>query len=92
MTGIPVDTAYSSVLLQQQDGSYLYFIPDYDGNGTPKMTAIPIRGTYAFLGLSNYSIVGIDDLLYFHQDEYPDERYGIYDDEWVLAMPGRISE
>ena len=92
LTGIPVDTAYSSVLLQQQDGSYLYFIPDYDGNGTPKMTAIPIRGTYAFLGLSNYSIVGIDDLLYFHQDEYPDERYGIYDDEWVLAMPGRISE
>lgn len=85
LTGIPVDTAYSSVLLQQQDGSYLYFIPDYDGDGTPKMTTIPIQGTYAFLGLSNYSIVGIDGLLHFHQDEYPDERYGIHEEDWVIS-------
>lgn len=85
LTGIPVDTAYSSVLLQQQDGSYLYFIPEYDSDGNPKMTTIPIRGTYAFLGLSNYSIVGIDGLLHFHQDEYPDERYGIHEEDWIIS-------
>lgn len=85
LTGIPVDTAFSSVLLQQQDGSYLYFIPEYDSDGNPKMTTIPIQGTYAFLGLSNYSIVGIDGLLHFHQDEYPDERYGIHEEDWVIS-------
>lgn len=86
ISGVPVYAAQGCVLLHQEDGSYLFFAPNYGEK--PAVFSLPMKGVYAVAQMWDgfYMIVGTDGRLYYHLDESTDERNPYDGAEWVWTL------
>lgn len=86
ISGVPVYAAQGCVLLHQEDGSYLFFAPNYGEK--PAVFSLPMKGVYAVAQMWNgyYMIAGTDGRLYYHLDESTDERNPYDGAEWVWTL------
>ena len=87
ISGVPVYAANGCVLLHQEDGSYLFFAPNYDEK--PAVFSLPMKGVYAEARMWDgyYMIACTDGRLYYHLDESTDDRNPYNEAEWVLELP-----
>lgn len=86
ISGVPVYAANGCVLLHQEDGSYLFFAPNYDEK--PAVFSLPMKGVYAVAQMWDgyYMIAGTDGRLYYHLDEGTDERDPHNGADWVWTL------
>ena len=86
ISGVPVYAAQGCVLLHQEDGSYLFFAPNYGEK--PAVFSLPMKGVYAEARMWDgfYMIVSTDGRLYYHLDESTDERNPYDGAEWVWTL------
>ena len=83
---MPVYAAQGCVLLHQEDGSYLFFAPNYGEK--PAVFSLPMKGVYAVAQMWDgyYMIAGTDGRLYYHLDESTDERNPHNGSDWVWTL------
>ena len=86
ISGVPVYAANGCVLLHQEDGSYLFFAPNYGEK--PAVFSLPMKGVYAQAQMWDgyYLIACTDGRLYYHLDESTDERNPYDGAEWVWTL------
>lgn len=86
ISGEPVYAAQGCVLLHQEDGSYLFFAPNYDEK--PAVFSLPMKGVYAEVRMWDgyYMIAGTDGRLYYHLDKSTDERDPHNGADWVWTL------
>lgn len=86
ISGVPVYAANGCVLLHQEDGSYLFFAPNYGEK--PAVFSLPMKGVYAVAQMWDgfYLIACTDGRLYYHLDESADERNPYDGAEWVWTL------
>ena len=86
ISGVPVYAAQGCVLLHQEDGSYLFFAPNYGEK--PAVFSLPMKGVYAVAQMWDgyYLIACTDGRLYYHLDESTDERDPHDGAEWVWTL------
>ena len=86
ISGVPVYAANGCVLLHQEDGSYLFFAPNYGEK--PAVFSLPMKGVYAEAQMwaGYYLIACTDGRLYYHLDESADKRNPYDGAEWVWTL------
>ena len=81
---MPVATDDGNVLLQQEDGTYLFLQVSSE---VPKVYSMPLNGVYAEGNAFRYMVAGTDGRLYYHSDADTDPRNPIDEVNWVVELP-----
>ena len=84
LPGVPVATEDGNVLLQQEDGTYLFLQVSSE---VPKVYTMPLKGVYAEGSAFRYMVAGTDGRLYYHSDADTDPRNPIDEVNWVVELP-----
>lgn len=84
LPGVPVATEDGNVLLQQEDGTYLFLQANSE---VPKVYTMPLKGVYAEGSDFRYMVAGTDGRLYYHSDADTDPRNPIDEVNWVVELP-----
>ena len=84
LPGVPVATDDGNVLLQQEDGTYLFLQVSSE---VPKVYTMPLNGVYAEGNDFRYMVAGTDGRLYYHSDADTDPRNPIDEVNWVAELP-----
>lgn len=84
LPGVPVATEDGNVLLQQEDGTYLFLQANSE---VPKVYTMPLKGVYAEGNDFRYMVAGTDGRLYYHSDADTDPRNPIDEVNWVVELP-----
>lgn len=84
LPGVPVATDDGNVLLQQEDGTYLFLQVSSE---VPKVYTMPLKGVYAEGSAFRYMVAGTDGRLYYHSDADTDPRNPIDEVNWVVELP-----
>lgn len=84
LPGVPVATDDGNVLLQQEDGTYLFLQANSE---VPKVYTMPLKGVYAEGSAFRYMVAGTDGRLYYHSDADTDPRNPIDEVNWVVELP-----
>ena len=84
LPGVPVATEDGNVLLQQEDGTYLFLQANSE---VPKVYTMPLKGVYAEGNALRYMVAGTDGRLYYHSDADTAPRNPIDEVNWVVELP-----